>query len=277
MLDQFRNDLMIFLRSHRFWLTFAAVVLLFAITGPFGTAERWGFAARLGYWFTHQLAAWATAILFVILANIFLERLIPSAMARMLTGAALSAFPIGLAIGLVQSSWSGAPLTAATVLEDGLMSLPLTLIFSVVTYMAMSGQGQQAPSGMDKVGLAPAIRDDRPPSIPDPAIAPVGPAPILSRLKPEMRGELLALSVEDHYTVVTTTRGRSMILMRLSDAIGEAGTTEGIQVHRSHWVADRFVKGVTKHKDKLILSCADGSEIPVSRSFRDAVRARFAG
>ena len=92
------------------------------------------------------------------------------------------------------------------------------------------------------------------------------PAVILSRMPLEKRGPLVALSVEDHYVRVRTTKGEEMILMRLADAIAETGDTAGLQVHRSHWVALDQVRGVRREGDRAILSMAHGPDIPASRS-----------
>ncbi|MGO7564996.1 LytTR family DNA-binding domain-containing protein, partial [Rhizobium johnstonii] len=63
-------------------------------------------------------------------------------------------------------------------------------------------------------------------------------ASILDRLKPENRGSLLRLSVQDHYTEVVTSRGRELVLLSFADALRENAATPGLRVHRSHWVAD---------------------------------------
>jgi DNA-binding LytR/AlgR family response regulator len=110
---------------------------------------------------------------------------------------------------------------------------------------------------------APKIR----PGIPQP--------PILSRLKPENRGALIRLTVRDHYTEVVTTRGRELILLRFSDALMEIGNTEGIRLHRSHWVAADHVAGLKRDNGKLFVVARDGMEMPVSRSYAEAVRRRF--
>jgi hypothetical protein len=34
------RELLVFVRSPRFWATFAAVVLIFTVTGAYGTADR---------------------------------------------------------------------------------------------------------------------------------------------------------------------------------------------------------------------------------------------
>ena len=52
------REMRAFGRSSRLWLTFGAVVLLFAITGPFGT-DRINFVPRLAYWFALHAATWS--------------------------------------------------------------------------------------------------------------------------------------------------------------------------------------------------------------------------
>nr|WP_301270752.1 MULTISPECIES: LytTR family DNA-binding domain-containing protein [unclassified Roseobacter] len=102
------------------------------------------------------------------------------------------------------------------------------------------------------------------------------PAPLLDRLPLEKRGPLVALSVEDHYVRVRTTKGEEMVLMRLTDAIREVGATAGLQVHRSHWVALDAVRSARREGDRAILTMSHGGDIPVSRSrLADAKSARL--
>jgi DNA-binding LytR/AlgR family response regulator len=111
-----------------------------------------------------------------------------------------------------------------------------------------------------------------------PAFAPPGAAAaasIVDRLKPPNRGALLRLSVQDHYTEVVTARGRELVLLRFADALREAAGTPGLQVHRSHWIADAHVESVRRDSGKLVILTRDGSHIPVSRSYADDVRRRF--
>lgn len=93
----------------------------------------------------------------------------------------------------------------------------------------------------------------------------VTPPAILERLPLDKRGALIALSVEDHYVRVRTTKGEDMILMRLADAIRETGDTQGDRVHRSHWAAFDQVTGVTRDGDRARLHMTKGADIPVSR------------
>lgn len=94
---------------------------------------------------------------------------------------------------------------------------------------------------------------------------------ILQRLPGDDRARILRISVRDHYVEIVTDRSREKVLMRFSDAIAEAEGIPGLQVHRSHWVAEDAVRGVEREKGRMFLTLADGSRVPVSRGFRDAV------
>jgi hypothetical protein len=91
------------------------------------------------------------------------------------------------------------------------------------------------------------------------------PAIIFDRLPLEKRGVLLSLSVEDPYVRISTTKGSAMILMRLADAIREAGDTPGLQAHRSHRVARAAVASACKTGETAVLTLLNGTQNPVSR------------
>lgn len=92
-----------------------------------------------------------------------------------------------------------------------------------------------------------------------------GPCRLARRLPLSLGGEICALQAEDHYVRVFTPRGSHLIHMRLSDAIAELDGQEGLQVHRSWWVArSGAVAGRLKGRQpKLLL--ANGVEAPVAR------------
>jgi DNA-binding LytR/AlgR family response regulator len=71
---------------------------------------------------------------------------------------------------------------------------------------------------------------------------------------------------ELHYLSVATSRGRSLILYTLRDAIHELPPKEGFQTHRSHWVSLTHVKDIQTHGRGAMLTMSDGSKVPVSRS-----------
>ncbi len=255
------RELQLFIRSWRFWTTLSLVILIFAVSGPYGTLERMTFGIRLGYWLIIHAVTWAIAICFSIMAEILLRNHLAHALARMMIGSLIAALPIGFALGVIDFAFFG----RWTEMEDGfhraLFALPLCALFCLLTYTAMHRQIAEVSA---------------PPSpIPAPAASPVSEPEILARLKPQNRGAILRLSVEDHYTDVVTTRGRELVLLRFADALRELGATPGLQVHRSHWVADAHVETLKRDGGRLVLIMKDGTEIPVSRTYADAVRSRF--
>ena len=101
--------------------------------------------------------------------------------------------------------------------------------------------------------------------------------PILERVPLPQRGKLLALTVEDHYVDIVTDRGKTLVLMRLADAIREASGVDGLQIHRSHWVARDAVVRSHRAGGRLSLELSNGLTLPVSRGFLPQVKAAGLG
>ncbi|MEH6663215.1 MAG: LytTR family DNA-binding domain-containing protein [Brevundimonas sp.] len=98
---------------------------------------------------------------------------------------------------------------------------------------------------------------------------------ILRHLPPRLGSDLLCLSMEDHYVRLHTAGGSVLVLMSLSRALRELGDIDGLQVHRSWWVARHAVTGVIEDGRKLRLRLKGGLEAPVSRA--SVARLREAG
>ncbi len=99
-----------------------------------------------------------------------------------------------------------------------------------------------------------------------PAGATAAPVRFLDRLPAKLKGAVIyAVSSEDHYLRLHTSKGPDLILMRLSDAITELEGLEGAQTHRSWWVARDAVESTRRDGDKLVLLLKGGAEAPVSR------------
>ncbi|MCV3764778.1 LytTR family DNA-binding domain-containing protein [Rhizobium sp. TRM95796] len=262
--------------SPRYWLTVGVVVLVFWITGPFGTLAAMGPVKRLAFWLLLHGAAFTIATVSAALADMALSGIIGNKLVRMMIGSALAAAPIGGWIVILQSGLMGDPATLEEFGRQFAVSLPLCLLFCLLIYLTASGRRAEAPQAMTPSPFMqpPAQTPASSPAQPSASDMPE-PPPLLTRLKPETRGRLLRLSVQDHYTDVVTSRGRELILLRFSDAIRETGATPGLQVHRSHWVADDVVRRLSRGPNRLTLELTDGSEIPVSRTYAADVRDRF--
>lgn len=101
------------------------------------------------------------------------------------------------------------------------------------------------------------------------ALAPDAPpvaARFAERLPAKLKGAVIyAVSSEDHYLRLHTSKGSDLILMRLSDALTELEGLEGAQTHRSWWVARDAVESARRDGDRVTLVLKGGAEAPVSR------------
>lgn len=88
---------------------------------------------------------------------------------------------------------------------------------------------------------------------------------LVGRLPPQLRSDLIAISVEDHYVRVFTRVGNALLLMRLSDAIAETEPLDGVQIHRSWWVARSAIKHLRRHGRTGTVVLDTGLTVPVAR------------
>jgi len=94
-----------------------------------------------------------------------------------------------------------------------------------------------------------------------------GPVQILSRLPVHAQNaDLYALSAEDHYVRVHTSKGAEIVLMRLSDAIAETGNLPGMQTHRSWWVCKSAVSAIIPKGRTAEITLSNDLKVPVSRN-----------
>lgn len=109
---------------------------------------------------------------------------------------------------------------------------------------------------------------------PAPAAPEAAPPDIRAKLPPRLaRARLIAVQAEDHYLRVHTEAGSDLILMKFGDALSALSDHDGLQVHRSWWVARRSVEATRWKKGRGALTLEGGLEAPVSETFAAAVRA----
>ena len=82
-----------------------------------------------------------------------------------------------------------------------------------------------------------------------------------------------AIKAEQHYIRIYTELGDEMVLYRFSDAIKGLESFNGLQVHRSYWVAIDAIKTVDNGGSSMTLTLKNKIEIPVSKSYRKQVEA----
>ncbi len=216
------------------------VATVLGVAGPFGTDERLNLLQRLAYWCVTVCATYALGVLCDAAVRGAFSRsgfAVQLALSAVLTGISICAAVF--IINLIVFGWvmDGVALTSF-VASTFVIAAIVTIVLGVVRQ-----HGQSTPQ----------------------VVAPAPPK-LLSRLPLEKRAALVALSVEDHYVRVQTLKGEELVLMRLSDAIGEVGDTLGGQVHRSHWAAFGQITSARRAGDRALLTMTTGAEIPVSRA-----------
>jgi hypothetical protein len=227
----------------------AIIALILGFSGPFGTYATLPTVPRLLYWAAIVLATYGAGFAFGELLGQLLWQKLPNAAARVLAVGALTGLPVTLAVLLVNLLTFG---------QAGFSVIDVTTLWLNCTLISM---GVIAISIIVTRAIKPAaiVSPDQPPAL-------------LDRIPLLQRGPLIAISVADHYVEIFTAKGKSLVLLRLSDAIREAAPTPGLRIHRSHWVALDAVSKTLRVDGKLFVELKDGQRLPISRSYLDDVR-----
>lgn len=236
----------------RFWAAIAGASVLLGLAGPFGTYDQLALPARLAYWAAVAVSTYfiGGACVFLFVRTVSPGRM-PGAAIFGLAGA-VSGIPVALVVWGINALVFAGPGTGIGLLPLAAYTIAIAAIVSALLAV-FERLYQQA-----KIPGATAAEPKRP--------------RVVERLPPAQRGRLTRMSMQDHYVDVRTTRGGGLVLMRFADAVAEADGAEGLQIHRSHWVAKEAVRQAVRRDGKLFLKLADGAELPVSRSFQAAVK-----
>lgn len=234
-----------------------------SVAGPFGTFSSMSLLLRFGFWaavvtlsillgyFGHAVAT------SIVDASNFVRRTVLA-----------STISSGLIAGLVYflSSPAGPWASVGRPEFTVLLSYVFLICGSVGCFRIL------IHSLLNNAQLDAGVPDVEPDAVLSSAVVPP-PAtqqPRLAKRLPEgARGDILRVSVQDHFVDVLTDQGTTSIRMRFRDALDEIDCVEGWRVHRSHWVARAAVIEVRKEKGRMFVCLRDGSEVPVSRNYRE--------
>lgn len=231
-----------FFRTPAMWISTVAAGLLLGLAGPFGTEDVMRLLPRMGYWSIIAVVTFLTGtVLDAVLRPPLQDRVtiwgaVP--LVSLMTSVAIT----GQILGLNALVFGFVPDLRGTLILFGNVFTASLVISVALTLIGM----QQAPP-------SDAATSDAQPRL-------------LARLPLAKRGDIIALSAVDHYVDVMTTQGTETLLIRLSDAIAETLPVDGLQVHRSHWVALAHVRRVDKGAGKAVLTLSNDAQIPVSRA-----------
>lgn len=94
------------------------------------------------------------------------------------------------------------------------------------------------------------------------------------RMDPLLGMTVKSVSAADHYLLVHTERGTQRILMRFRDALEELAELDGLQIHRSHWVARSAIAAMRRDGRRHVVVMCCGQELPVSRAYLPDLRTK---
>ena len=251
-------------RRLRWHLALLAVAILFlGYLGPFGTYLRMPLGERMAYWALAVAGNWSLALACILPAVAWLSHRVP-AIVCVLAGGLVASLPGTLLIVAIQLLFAGA---VPESVETGELFLAVALVHLVIGLIVWGTVElpMRYGGGAPFAELPGAGAPNRPE-------AAAGAPPILDRLPVARRGRLLHLQMRDHYVEIHTDRGSELVLMRFGDALKELGGTEGMQVHRSHWIARVAVKKIVRRAGRTVALLGNGAEVPVSRRYAGALR-----
>jgi len=254
----------------REWATDLAITtvvgVFLGVIGPFGSFNGGGVELRIAYWVAN---CWMGFVLLSTVVRLSLRtaiRLDLPVWFAIAVGVGIGAIPLAVITGLF-SAWVWPPnhgrMTAPLIQYGQVLALsePLSFVYYFLTdrgWRAAVARGRERASS----------------PVPSPAKRPGEvPGGFLDRLPSRLGRDLLCLQMEDHFVRAHTTMGSDLLLTPLKDAIAELGQTDGLQVHRSWWVAKAAVAEPVISGRNLSLRLSNGLEVPVSRASVSKLRA----
>ncbi|ARN72928.1 hypothetical protein BST96_01690 [Oceanicoccus sagamiensis] len=161
------------------------------------------------------------------------------------------------------------------------MSLSLDFFINFLSFMApnlllFTAQNYYFATALKQPIYRYDLQHGEPLSQTDPAPIPTRPEPgFVKLLSSNNQGELQAVHAQEHFIKVWTDAGSELIRFKFGTAMMELECHQGMQVHRSYWVADAAVKQVKKAGSKYLIVLNNDEVIPVSQSYLRQVRERY--
>lgn len=226
--------------------------VVLALIGPFGSFQD-PLALRLVVWVSFAYIGYALYAPIDTLAQRAAPALDLPVWAVRLVGVMLASVPMAAAV------WILPRLPDRVIVPDASTALShylyVAVVGGIITLLFTLGQRGSALPAAAQAQPAPATTN---PDLQIPRF--------IQRLPAELGTDLIALEMEDHYVRAHTALGSELVLMRLSDAIGELDGIAGEQVHRSWWVARDAVEDIRREGRNLRLVLRSGIIAPVSRT-----------
>ena len=228
-------------KDRKFYGFLAVVILILALSGPFGTLEHYNALERLAYWAIIAPTTYILASGVATLVTISLLRKKLNSWLAYAAGGTSAGIVVGIFVWLfgvfLDQSFGRSLLGLFTAMTYTIpITIGVTLLFKL----------SEKPSEVAESN-SPDVR-------------------FFERIPKHLGRDLISLNSQDHYVKVTTSMGSELILMRLSDAIMELEGFDGLQPHRSWWIAKKHVKQINTVNNKKSIELSNGEIVPISRA-----------
>jgi len=230
----------------RWWaraLSFAGLVgVLLGVVGPFGSFFNAGILMRVLYWAGTILGGTVIAGVLVPLSMRLGNAIgLPKLFTLGVTTIVVSA-PIGAMSWVVgHKLWPWQIAGVGPVEWYGQTVMTVAGIFALWALIEVARESVRGPAIETAAPAVPAPRS-------------AGPDPVL------------CLQMEDHYVRVHRLSGSKLELLPLQEAIARFGGADGLQVHRSWWVAGAAIAGAERDARNWRLRLTNGLAVPVARN-----------
>lgn len=163
--------------------------------------------------------------------------------------------------GSMARDWRSADVTPAQ------LPAPLSLADSIE-------RGEPATAPPPSEPLSKHLMDERLPGFSRPQTGTY----FLDRLPRHLGRDIVYLEAQEHYLRVVTSRGEHLLLQGLTHAIAELerSSIEGIQIHRSVWVAWKHVRDVDARLNSLSVKLSNETSLRLGRRRAKEVLAAWA-
>ena len=264
------DDTQSLLGTPREWakdLTIATVIGVFlGVIGPFGSYNGGSLELRVFYWTGNMWIGFVIISTVVRLAMRAASRFDLPVWFTLAAGVAIGSLPLGFLMAVFSAwFWHGALSHISLFMVWYGQTLTISEPFAFF-YFFVGRRGGFFGDPSPAPAPVPAVRIDETARPITEAGSGVASGSFLSRLPPRVGQDLLCLQMEDHYVRAHTRRGSDLILIPLKDAIAELGEVEGMQVHRSWWVARAAVAAPVANGRNLFLRLTNDMQVPVSRA-----------
>lgn len=225
-----------------------------ALIGPYGTYLFYGLPLRFAYWITVVLVSFAVwEAIDRILTQLFSKQSYALRRAVIILPFALINSAAITGLHWIMSWWSGGAVPVVW-LELVVSHIILSVLIITPTLFIIQQMRQQVETeaGSEVISF------------------------LTEKLPPQLKGiKPFALSAEGHYVLVYTSQGKELVTMRFEDAVRAVAGINGLQTHRSWWVALDEISDIRSSGSAYEAVLKTGLIVPVSRRRKTALNKRL--